>query len=186
MDRHSNTSAEPGSSVCLTSRSPWRTDGGNVPSSSSVATRKWPPSSSTLHRYSWPIFAGSGCVRIFSRTLMAVSRARPPWNTVTATTSHSPVRPTVSATKPGWALRGGADLAARAVVHFRARILHRPDVDMCLHAGDQAVRRVRLGNVGRPNSLRSSIFAHSSRCLSDEDSDRPARLMYRLSIDMAD
>jgi hypothetical protein len=64
--------------------------------------------------------------------------------------------------------------------------LHRPDVDMRVHDGYQAARRVRHGDVGRPNTLRSSIFARSSRRLSDEDSDRPVRLMYRLSIDMAD
>jgi hypothetical protein len=55
-----------------------------------------------------------------------------------------------------------------------------------VHDGYQAARRVRHGDVGRPNTLRSSIFARSSRRLSDEDSDRPERLMYRLSIDMAD
>ncbi len=59
-------------------------------------------------------------------------------------------------------------------------------VDMRVHDGYQAARRVRHGDVGRPNTLRSSIFARSSRRLSDEDSDRPERLMYRLSIDMAD
>jgi hypothetical protein len=57
---------------------------------------------------------------------------------------------------------------------------------MRVHDDDQAARRVRRRSLGRPNSLRSSIFARSSRCLSDEDSDRPERLMYRLSIDMAD
>jgi hypothetical protein len=55
-----------------------------------------------------------------------------------------------------------------------------------VHDGYQAARRMRHGDVGRPNTLRSSILARSSRRLSDEDSDRPERLMYRLSIDMAD
>jgi hypothetical protein len=59
-------------------------------------------------------------------------------------------------------------------------------VDMRVHDSYQAARRVRHGDVGRPNTLRSAIFARSSRRLSDEDSDRPERLMYRLSIDMAD
>ena len=89
--------------------------------------------------------------------------------------------------KPVGALRAGADLVARAVVPFCARV--RPSstyVDMRVHDGYQAARRVRHGDVGRPNTLRSSIFARARRRLSDEDSDRPERLMYRLSIDMAD
>jgi hypothetical protein len=49
-----------------------------------------------------------------------------------------------------------------------------------------AARRVRRADGGRPNTRRSSVFACSSRRLSDEESDRPARLMYRFSIDMAD
>jgi hypothetical protein len=47
-------------------------------------------------------------------------------------------------------------------------------------------RRVRRADCGRPNTRRSSFFARSSRRLSDEESDRPERLMYRFSIDMAD